>query len=745
MKMLPTSALVLLLASLQGGTAQPSRELLTNAVDILSLPTEQATTEMEVSLRGIVTAAQPGWDGKFFVQDDTAGIFVVSVSNQQPTPGDVVTVSGVTHPGGFAPIIDQARWEKVGTAPLPVAKRVSIEQLMAGVEDSLRVEIAGVVRAAQTEEESVIFDIVSGGYRLRAFTPLSATGDPQLLVGTQVRVRGTAAASFHPELRHLVAVTLYIPLASDLSIERSQPGDPFTEPVSPLNRIAQYRRDLSPGKRIHVRGTVVHQRLGKDVFLQDGTGGLQIQTRQLETVLPGEMIEAIGFPDFDQLLPVLRDAVFRKTGAARENLVANAATLQELERGLHHAQLITLQGTLLNRAMRQTDPSTRELHPGHVVLTIQTSNVLFTAEGPVTESTAGLATIPLGSIVEVTGICMLHIRRGGTLESGDVGTMESFQLLLPGMNSIRLVQKPSWLTPRRLLAGLALLSGVLILAVIWSVTVSRKNAALKVVVYEKAKAQDELQKAHDELDDRVKERTAQLKFEMDARNESEVRFKATLAERTRLAQELHDGLEQSLTGIGLQLDAAATLFEQRADGANRPLTMARNLMSRSQLELRRSIWDLRSRELEEFDLPNALRVSGREILEGTNVELEFTSTGQPHPLSEILEENLLRIGREALTNIIKHAGATRVTVSLAFKNEGVGLKITDNGRGFEPGTCPGSNEGHFGLSGMSERATRIGGRLQVTSSPGTGTCIELDIPSQQPDAVNSIDNPRGLT
>src|SRR5882724_12703979 len=84
------------------------------------------------------------------------------------------------------------------------------------------------------------------------------------------------------------------------------------------------------------------------------------------------------------------------------------------------------------------------------------------------------------------------------------------------------------------------------------------------------------------LEDRVKERTAQLKFQKTARKESEVQFKAVLSERTRLAQELHDTLEQTLTGIALQLDTASKLFERNPDGAIRHLELARNLMGQSQ-------------------------------------------------------------------------------------------------------------------------------------------------------------------
>src|SRR5205814_8427534 len=177
-------------------------------------------------------------------------------------------------------------------------------------------------------------------------------------------------------------------------------------------------------------------------------------------------------------------------------------------------------------------------------------------------------------------------------------------------------------------------------------------------IQEREKSQLELQRAHDLLEERVIERTEQLRFQITARKESEVQSKAVLAERTRLAQELHDTLEQSLTGIALQIETSAKLFHRNPAGANHHLDLARNLMSQSQVEVRRSIWDLRCRALEQFDLPGALKLSSRQIPDGTSIRVEATARARVRPLPEMVEDNVLRIGPEALTNIIKHSEAT---------------------------------------------------------------------------------------
>jgi signal transduction histidine kinase len=115
--------------------------------------------------------------------------------------------------------------------------------------------------------------------------------------------------------------------------------------------------------------------------------------------------------------------------------------------------------------------------------------------------------------------------------------------------------------------------------------------------------------------------------------------------------------------------------------------------------------------------------------------------GRVRPLSETVEENLLRIAQESLTNVIKHSGATTATIELDYGAQNVILQIQDNGNGFEQEKSAGPREGHFGLLGMSERAKRLGGELAVTSKPGLGTTVRLQVPIEQnapsPDFVGS--------
>src|SRR6266478_8607128 len=160
---------VLLLAPACRAFAQQDRDVLTHAADVISLSAERASASLKVSVTGVVTSADAALKGRFFVQDPTGGVFVDNVGGQRPEPGDLVKVSGITHPGAYAPIITAPDVKKIGVAPLPAAKPIPIERLMSGAEDSQRVEVSGLVRAARLEGSRLIVDMVSGGYRFRVY------------------------------------------------------------------------------------------------------------------------------------------------------------------------------------------------------------------------------------------------------------------------------------------------------------------------------------------------------------------------------------------------------------------------------------------------------------------------------------------------------------------------------------------------------------------------------------------------
>ncbi len=701
--------------------AQEQPKVLTNASAVLALPTERALTAVPIRIKGVVTATEKYWDGRFFVQDASGGVFADNVGGESPSVGDLIEVSGISHPGAFAPVISKPAWKKIGTASLPPAKPVSIESLMAGIEDGQRIEITGTVRTVADEHSLLSLDLVSGGNRFHVFARRSPDIESDKLIGARIRVRGTAAPSFNAQLRQLISIKIFAPLLEDIAIQQPESTDPFKEPGLSLASIAQYRAGSLPQQRIRVKGMLTCQRPGEDLFLVDETGGLQVKTRQRERFSVGEVIEAVGFPGLDRFLPVFEDAICRSAGEPCGEITARRASIEELQAGLHHADLITLRGKLLERAVRRSLDHASEGMQINTTMTVQGEGIIFSAEAETPEEPRELLSVPIGSLVELTGVCISEIDQDGKLKL--------LKLLLPRSPQVRVIERPSWFTPQHLSVSLAVVMAVLLLALSGVFVISKKHSLLKVLVHEREHTQKQLQAAHDSLEARVKERTEQLKQQITARKESEVQFRAVLSERTRLAQELHDTLEQTLTGIALQMDTATRLVEKSPDEANHHFKLARTLLRQGQLDIRRSVWDLRSRALDQFDLASILTASSRQLTDGTNVSVNVRAHGRVRPLSDIIEDNLLRIAQEALTNVIKHSGATTATIDLDYGVENVLLEIKDNGNGFSA-DYPGPEEGHFGLLGISERVKRIGGEVTFESTPEIGTTVRVKIPLQ---------------
>jgi signal transduction histidine kinase len=204
----------------------------------------------------------------------------------------------------------------------------------------------------------------------------------------------------------------------------------------------------------------------------------------------------------------------------------------------------------------------------------------------------------------------------------------------------------------------------------------------------------------------------------------EAKFDAVLAERNRIAREIHDTLAQGFVGISAQLETAARLFSASPQKAIRHLDQARILVRSSLAEARRSVLDLRSQALESGDLVAALSGVARNLAAHTPIEVRVK--GNPRRLAADLENNMFRIGQEALANAVKHAEARHVCLAIEFNDESILLRVQDDGRGFAAESVLASGGGHLGLVGMRERAEQMGGKLTVCSSPGAGTEIVVE-------------------
>lgn len=214
---------------------------------------------------------------------------------------------------------------------------------------------------------------------------------------------------------------------------------------------------------------------------------------------------------------------------------------------------------------------------------------------------------------------------------------------------------------------------------------------------------------------------------------TQAREAGILDERQRMAREIHDTLAQSLTGIITQVQAAEGALPP-ADG-QRHLDNAVRLARDALAEARRTVHAVRPEALETARLPEALAevVDRWSALNG--VSAEVVTTGTARPLHPEVEVTLLRIGQEALANVAKHAGASRVGLTLSYMEDVVTLDVRDNGVGFDLAAVEGrdsSTAGGFGLLSMRQRVQRLTGSLAVESAPGEGTAISASVPAILP-------------
>ena len=231
------------------------------------------------------------------------------------------------------------------------------------------------------------------------------------------------------------------------------------------------------------------------------------------------------------------------------------------------------------------------------------------------------------------------------------------------------------------------------------------------------------------LEKLVQERTEALRVAMQQLNE-ETRNAATLAERDRLAGEIHDSLQQGLSGLMLQLDATLKLPDLSQDVRTR-LAVARNMVSFTRHEVQHAVWDMETPLLEGTELGEALQKITALIGPGS-AKVEIKGTGQPVSLSPSTKHHLLRIAQEAITNSVRHASAKTITIALNYEPTEVSLTITDDGNGFVPNDVLDRGIGHFGLRGLRGRARKIDGQLQIQSAPGAGTTVRVSVQTSTP-------------
>lgn len=347
------SVLLLLLSGSLAAQGQnsPTNELST-AEQVRQLTTEQAALHYPVRIRGVITFCDQN-NYFLFVQDKTAGIYFRPDANLGLPPlasGQLIEIEGETDPGEFAPVVMAHKIEILGMGTFPEAQPVSFEKIASGEEDSQFVEVRGTVRAAKFDEQSGFFlvEIATGGGRLTAYAkklPVTQSGD---LVDSTVVVRGVCVTQFNHQ-RQLFDIRFLVPHPTDLVIETVAPKNPFAVPTLPIEKLLQFTPRGAYGHRVKVTGTVVYRQDDDVLYIQDQTEGLYVETRQPGPLLPGAIVEVLGFPAKGEYTPMLQDAIFRKIGSGPIP-VPDTIDTDEALKGTYDCRLVRIEATILDRA-----------------------------------------------------------------------------------------------------------------------------------------------------------------------------------------------------------------------------------------------------------------------------------------------------------------------------------------------------------------------------------------------------------
>lgn len=231
-----------------------------------------------------------------------------------------------------------------------------------------------------------------------------------------------------------------------------------------------------------------------------------------------------------------------------------------------------------------------------------------------------------------------------------------------------------------------------------------------------------------ELEDTVQKRTRQLQETAAIRGQLLERLiSAQEEERRRIARELHDEAGQAISAIMLDLARAIDSLPVEAAEARQKLAQSRALAAQTLGELRKMIYDLRPEVLDHLGLAPALRSYVKTRLEDKNIKAKLTISGLENRLPPRLETTVFRIIQEVTTNVVRHSGATNVSIGVAVTKTAADVSIDDDGKGFDIETAFKAAES-WGLRGIRERASAVGGQLDITSQPGQGTHIRVHIP-----------------
>jgi signal transduction histidine kinase len=656
-----------------------AEEPLARFADLRALSAEAAESGVPIRVEGTVLGLNPAAPFHFFMHDGTAGCFIKTRRSGRPdqlAPGDRVRVEGISDPLGYYPSVREGSVTILGRGEMPQPVEPAAGEMFSPELDSQWVEVPAVITGFEIGDDRVTLAVEVNGLPFKAELPMSADAEQRAagLMQRPVKLGGVMGTIFNYQ-RQMTDRHFFVPSFDAIrpAVPQLDGGETHLVMVSQL-----LISGFGPTMPVRLRG-VITQIDPKGFYLRDSTGSTLVEGVVGDGMKPGTLVEAEGFGAVAPYRPVLRAAQVRKLGenepVAAVDFAFDLPAMSRL-----HSELVTLEADFLGRRDGPVD----------TILQFRAGDVFFEALQP---HGKGSLIPPMTSLdrVRLTGICELTTTHA--LARRD--WVDGFRIHLPQSGGIEVIRHAPWWNPRRLLVALGVMSGMAALGFLGAWTMRRQVKRQMAVISDKLRAE------------------------------------AVNEERDRMARELHDTLEQQLSGVALQLDGLDHAVHQNPAAVSSVLLLARRMLRYTRLEARRSVWDLRSKVLEREGLHAALQTiqetSGDSA--GSAITVEVTGEERVHPPG--VDFHILRIAQEAVTNAIKHGQAQSILISISYLPDATSLIVSDDGSGFDSGTAP-SRGPHFGLLGMRERAAKIGASLAIDSQPGQGCRVRLIMPHPCP-------------
>ena len=631
--------------------------------------------------------------------------------------GDRIRISGITRRhrqgGVFAAVKSIQTISKGEPKPPP---KIQAADFLSGKFDGRPVRMAGIIRDAFRDEidPAVLFLILeSDGENVYAALRMKESDDGifRHFVGAEVSL----LALCHLEtlgFRRLMGRFLGIENVGDIQITKPPATDPFDVPDMLIPSQLRAQEVAVLGRR-RATGHVIATWHGGNLLLK--TADRQIMRVELaEGRQPrrGQHIEVAGLPTTDLFNVNLTRAIWRPEyekplmEEAPTNVTATALMADDQGRTRintsFHGRTIRLQGIVRSLpAIGNND--------GRLYMECEKYRI------PVDLSSCpdSLADVSVGCRISVTGVCVMETENWHP--NSVFPHVKGFMVVVRTPKDVRIISRPPWWTPKRLMVVIGVLLAALAGIFLW-------NRSLNRLAERRGRELSEESVAHIAADLKV-------------------------GERTRLAIELHDALSQNLTGVSLEIATAAKLVSKigergmgngeqgRVEGelsSRNPqratlhhLDIAARSLKSCRDELRNCIWDLRNCALEAADMNDAVRRTLAPFIDGVDLVVRFNVPRTRLP--DDTAHALLRIIRELVQNAIRHGHAKNIKVAGCIEDDLLHFSVADDGDGFDPDNCVGVKQGHFGLQGIRERVNHFGGGMSIESALGAGAKVTISM------------------